>query len=104
MFTRVDDDCFNYIMDDLLNKTNELASLVNSLQQSGGDNSDLCGIIAQLEAAVAKRTVPATPPVESSTAHVQVEAQLLTKNTDSGTSCSIHFRRNRTDKCRIMLL
>lgn len=42
-------------MEDLLSKTSELASLVSSLQQQDEDNSDLRGIVAQLEAAVAKR-------------------------------------------------
>lgn len=62
-------------MDDLVNKTSELASLVSSLQQQGDDNSDLRGIIAQLEAAVAKRAAPAA--ITASEAQpVQVDATL----------------------------
>ncbi|XP_067928477.1 zinc finger and BTB domain-containing protein 41-like isoform X2 [Watersipora subatra] len=44
-------------MEDLVSKTTELASLVSSLQQQGGDTSDLSSIVAQLEAAVARRSL-----------------------------------------------
>ena len=43
-------------MDDLLNKTKELSNLVSSLKDKGEDNTELKGILAQLQAAVAKRT------------------------------------------------
>ena len=43
-------------MDDLLNKTKELSNLVSSLKDKGEDNTELQGILAQLQAAVAKRT------------------------------------------------
>lgn len=42
-------------MDDLVSKTQELTNLVTSLRGQGEDDSDLQGILAQLQAAVAKR-------------------------------------------------
>jgi len=84
-------------MTDFVSKTTELATLVGALHQQGEDDSDLTGILAQLQAAITKR-VSSNAEKESllATSYSNLETQL--GNEFSGSchhSCDVEFpKRN----------
>lgn len=103
-------------MDDLLNKTRELSSIVSSLKDKGEDNVELQGILAQLQAAVAKRTttkpteepvqtdiVAKTEPVEPEPVEPEigpVEPELTDSINDAGELLFIQLWLDRFHICR----
>ena len=63
-------------MDDLVSKAAQLASLVNTLPPGESeDNSDISGIIAQLEAAVAKRRISANATLDDQTPLIEAKIE-----------------------------
>lgn len=76
-------------MDNFISKTSELVDLAHNLRQDGQDNSDLAAILAQLQAAVAKRAasdVPATtaPPTLTSASSAAVSDPVADAVTAAG--------------------